>query len=361
MKKPTFVLFILICLIFLSSCSLNRENLPSTSDPTNTPITVNNSMNTILNGSLLSMCDLIQVQEMETLFQEGPLFISSENGGCVIRNQWDTKSIWISVFIGEQALPAMQWHTRQLVEGWNNESFKNQAEELISSVSNNNLLDLQESRLVLYEKLEYRWERVFTVGDSAYWIMNSRAFKGILDIVSGDTYMQVGFSGFLAAQIQTELEDLANKLFSQLPEEFLIDFDFPQNDTIGQLTPDITEEIPIIVEVNKTSQEIYYGDLCENETTTIRAQIDVDSSVDNVYLVYRLVSPEETNDNWTTIFMNQVIPSTWESTLSAETSFFTYKLVNGAQLEYSIAIIYNVNKVVRSQNYRDVAILQCRQ
>jgi len=297
--------------------------------------------------------------EMETLFQESPLFINEENGGCVIRNQWDTRSIWYSVFSGEQALPAMQWQTRHLIVGWNDD-YQAIVDEIISDESNQTLIDLQEARLIVYEQLEYRWERFFTVGDSAYWILNSRAFKGILDVVEDDIYLQIGFSGFLAAQVQTEIEKLAVSIIDQLPENFFVEFDFSED--VSELNSiENLSEVPEILDVTTTSQEIYFGDLCGDETTTIRAQIDNYEMIDNVYLVYRLVSAGEPNDNWTTVFMNQLTPSVWEISLSAENSFLTYQLINGAQVEYSIAIIYGVDNVQRSPSNSDILLLQCRQ
>ncbi|MBW6473562.1 MAG: hypothetical protein K0B14_10585 [Anaerolineaceae bacterium] len=323
------------------------------------PESPNSSQTGSASNLFLRPCTAINMTDMETLFQESPLFINEENGGCVIRNQWDTRSIWFSVFSGEQALPAMQWQTRHLIVGWNDD-YQAIVDEIISDESNQTLIDLQESRLVVYEQLEYRWERFFTVGDSAYWILNSRAFKGILDVVEDDIYLQIGFSGFLAAQVQTEIEKLAVSIIDQLPENFFVEFDFTEE--VSELNPiESLSEVPEILDVTTTSQEIFFGDLCGDEMTTIRAQIDNYEIIDNIYLVYRLVSASETNDNWNTVFMNQLTPSTWEISLSAETSFLTYELINGAQVEYSIAIIYGVNNVQRSPSYSDILLLQCRQ
>lgn len=359
-KQPPFFLFLAL-LLLLSSCNRNPDigetNLTQTVDP----VSPNSSQTSSVSNLILRPCTIINMTEMETLFQESPLFINEENGGCKIRNQWDTRSIWFSVFSGEQALPAMQWQTRYLVVGWNDDDYQAIVDEIISDDSNQTLTDLQEARLVVYEQLEYRWERFFTVGDSAYWILNSRAFKGILDVVVQDIYLQIGFSGFLAAQVQTEIEKLAVSIVEQLPENFYVEFDFPEDDIEGQNSVDSLLETPQILEVTQTSQEIFFGDLCGDEMTTIRAQIDNFEMIDNVYLVYRLVSSSETNDNWTTVFMNQLTPSVWEIILSAETSFLTYQLINGAKVEYSIAIIYGVNNVQRSPSYSDILLLQCRQ
>ena len=358
-QKPLFLLLVL--LLLLSGCNQNTEmgeiNLTQTVD-SESP---NLSQASSTSNSFLKPCSVINMAEMETLFQESPLFINEENGGCVIRNQWDTRSIWYSVFSGEQALLAMQWQTRHLIVGWNADDYQTIVDEIINDESNQTLIDLQEARLVVYEQLEYRWERFFTVGDSAYWILNSRAFKGILDVVEGDIYLQIGFSGFLAAQVQTEIENLAKSIIVQLPEKFFVEFDFPEERVRESNSDDSLLKVPQILEVTKTSQEIFFGDLCGDEMTTIRAQFNHVEGIDNVYLVYRLVSASETNDNWTTVFMNQITPSTWEMSLSAETSFLTYQLINEAQVEYSIAIIYGVNNVQRSPSYTDILLLQCRQ
>jgi hypothetical protein len=335
---------------------MGETNLTQTVDPESP----NLSQTSSTSNSFLMPCEFLNMAEMETIFQENPLFVNEENGGCVIRNQWDTRSIWFSVFSGEQALPAMQWQTRHLIVGWNDD-YQAIVDEIISDESNQTLIDLQEARLVVYEQLEYRWERFFTVGDSAYWILNSRAFKGVLDVVEDDIYLQIGFSGFLAAQVQTEIENLAASIIEQLPENFYVEFDFPEFEIEVQNSGDSLLETPQILGVTQTSKEVFFGDLCGDEVTTIRAEIDNFEMIDNVYLVYRLVSASESNDNWTTVFMNQLTPSVWEISLSAETSFLTYQLINGAKVEYSIAIIYGVNNVQRSPSYSDILLLQCRQ
>ncbi|MBE0688346.1 MAG: hypothetical protein IH585_20325, partial [Anaerolineaceae bacterium] len=183
----------------------------------------------------------------------------------------------------------------------------------------------------------------------------------ILDVVEKDIYLQIRFSGFLAAQVQTEIENLAASIIDQLPEIFFVEFDFPEEDVGEQNPVEGLLEVPKILAITQTSTEIFFGDLCGDEMTTIRAQFDNFEMIDNVYLVYRLVSASETNDNWNTVFMNQLTPSTWEIPLSAENSFLTYQLINGAKVEYSVAVIYGVNSVVRSLSYSDILLLQCRQ
>lgn len=359
MKKQKPLFLFLVQLLLLSSCNGNPDMSETNLTQSVDSESPNSSLTSPTSSLFLKPCEVINMTEMETLFQESPLFVNEENGGCVIRNQWDTRSIWYSVFSGEQALPAMQWQTRHLIVGWNDD-YQAIVDEIISDESNQTLIDLQEARLIVYEQLEYRWERFFTVGDSAYWILNSRAFKGILDVVEDDIYLQIGFSGFLAAQVQTEIEKLAVSIIDQLPENFFVEFDFSED--VNELNSiESLSEVPEILDVTTTSQEIYFGDLCGDETTTIRAHIDNYEMIDNVYLVYRLVSAGEPNDNWTTVFMNQLTPSVWEISLSAENSFLTYQLINGAQVEYSIAIIYGVDNVQRSPSNSDILLLQCRQ
>ncbi|MDO9085511.1 MAG: hypothetical protein Q7U53_04805 [Anaerolineaceae bacterium] len=362
MKYKKFVLIIFFLSIIASGCKGNNEpvdsDTPAVSETFILPTAqINNS-----DKSFLAPCNLISLAEMETIFQESPLFITEENGGCVVRNQWDTRSIWFSIFQGEQALPAMQWHTKNLIAGWTEQRFNTLVEEILSNESNQSLEALQESRLVLYEELEYRWERYFTFGDFAYWILNPRAFLGVFDVIEGDMYFQIGYSGFLAAQIQSPIEDLSKKILERLPDQFFVDFDFPEETNEEATTNDeLQSNIPEIIDITRSSQEIYFGDLCAGETTTIRVQIGNYDAIDNVYLVYRLLSSEESNDNWQTIFMNQLTPDTWEIVISAESSFLTYQLVNASQVEYSVAIIYGVNNVLRSTSFRDITVLQCRQ
>lgn len=359
MKTKTPWIFFLILSLLNSACTVRNSNqvdeidANSTTSPTPTQSPQVESM-------FISPCDLISIPEMEEIFSESPLFLSEENGSCVIRNQWDTRSIWFLVYQDEQALSAMQWNTRHLISGWNNEEMKQRVEEIILDENNQTLRSLQDARLVIFEDLEYRWERLFTFGDIAYWIINPRAFKGIFDVVEGEIFFQIGYSGFMAAQIQPQLEDVSEKIFSRLPGTFFIEFDFPdegftdQNNNAGR-------DIPEIVDLTMSSQEIFFGSFCEEETTTIRAMIENPSLVDNVFLVYRLVSNDETNDNWKTIFMDQVSDQNWEITLNAENSFSAYQLVDGAVVEYSIAIIYEVNSVSRGSTLRDITVSQCKQ
>jgi hypothetical protein len=360
MEKYKLFIFLLLLTLLISSCNRN----PSMDEVDSTP-TINSgspvaTQTNIPIDSFLDPCDLINLSEMEIIFQESPLFISQEKGGCVIRNQWDTRSIWISVFEGEQALTAMQWHTQHLIEGWEDKDYQALVDEIINNQDNQSLTSLQTARLAVYEKMEYRWERYLTVGDSAFWIMNSWAFKGILDVVENETYLQIGFSGFLAAQVQSSIENLATAIIKQIPDQFVVNFDFPEENEIIRPTEISLLKVPIIVDVTKTLQEIYFGDLCGDEITTIRVQLDNFEMIENVYLVFRLTSSTETNDNWKTVFMTEVTPSIWEFPLNAEKSFLIYQLVNGAKIEYSIAVIYDINNVVRSSTYSDISLMQCR-
>jgi len=351
---------LLVLALLLSSCKQN----PTTNEIETTPIVSPGSpiatQTNLLAGPFLEPCDLISLSEMETLFQESPLFIDEENGGCVIRNQWDTRSIWIAVFQDEQAFQAIQWYTQHLISGWKDTDYQALVDEIINNKDNQSLVALQKARLVIYEKMEFRWERFLTVGDSAFWIMNSRAFQGVLDVVEDETYLQIGFSGFLAAQVQSSIENLAKTIINQIPEHFIVAFDFPHEDKSMLPTKESLLEVPIIMDVTKTSPEIYFGDLCGDETSTVRVQVDNYEMIENVYLVFRLSSSSETNHNWKTVFMNKVTPSIWEFPLDAEKSFLIYQLVNGAQVEYSIAVIYGINNVIRSSTYSDITLMQCR-
>ena len=353
---------ILFLITIIAAGCLNNNDIGGVSTPT--PEEAINSTSTQTENSetsFISPCNLINQAEMEVIFQESPLFITEEEGKCVVRNQWDTRSIWFFVYQGDQALPAMQWHSKKLITGSDEQRLKTMVEEILANESNQSLQALQESRMVLYEELEFRWERYFTIGDFAYWILNPRAFLGLFDIVEDDLYFQIGYSGFLAAQIQSPMEDLSKMILERVPENFFVDFDFPEEVVDGSDdNNELLSNVPQISNITKTAQEIYFGDLCEGEETTIRAQIENYDAIDNVYLVYRLLSAEETNDNWNTIFMNQITPNNWEIVVSAENSFLTYQLVNAAQVEYSVAVIYGVNNVLRSPSFSNITLLQCR-
>lgn len=348
-------LFIMVFLF--TGCTLNGSDQPQTSQITPTTTLEENS--TTNGNSAISPCELVSVEEMEEIFLESPLFFSEENGGCVVRNQWGTRSIWFMVAQGEQAFSAMRWHTNHLVKDWPTDNLRQMANEIINDENNQTIDTLQLARLPLFEELEFRWERLFTFGDVSYWIIDPRAFKGVFDVVEDDIYFQLGYSGFLAAKIQPSLEDLSAEIFTRLPDQFLIDYDFSIDISEGELA-EVEKPIPQVIGITKTS-EIFFGSLCGEETTTIRVFIENADTVDNVYLVYRLESNLETNDNWTTIFMNQLTSDNWEVTIDAEKSFLTYELVNGALIEYSVAIIYEVNKVVRTPNFRDIVVYQCQQ
>mgnify|MGYP000876043688 CR=1 FL=1 len=360
MKKNLPFLWSFILILILTACSFNGGILPQINRVTEEiPPTETESIEPV-NGATFNPCDLIDETEMEAIFEETPLFVEEIPAGCAVKNQWDTRSIRFVVFRGDQGLSGIKWHTQMLVEGWNNQDYQTLINEIIEDPENQTLRDLQDARLAVYEKLEYRWERIYTIGDSSYWVINPRAFTGFLDVIERDIFLEVGFSGFLAAKIQPVIEGMAKNILGQLPNQFIVQFS-PQDEIISEtMTPSFTDNAPQIAMITKTASEIFYGDLCGNETTTIRVQYVNYENINSVYIVYRLVSPNETNDNWNTITMSEITPSTWEVILSAETSFRTYKLVDGAKLEYSIAAIYQVNDVLRGPTYDDIIIFQCR-
>ena len=353
--RSLIFLFFIITYV-LTGCA----GLPTNLESDNTPEPTLNFESTqpFTNNSYLSPCSLVTVAEMEEIFSESPLFFSEENGSCVIKNQWDTHSIRFLVFQGEQALSAMQWHTRNLVANWNVDDLKSMAAEIIDDENNQSISNLQQARLPLYEELEYRWERIFTFGDVSYWIINPRAFQGIFDVVEGDIFFQIGYSGFLAAQIQPQLEDISKEIFSRLPETFSVESDFSNGETEASENQEV-QDVPKVLNVDVSSKEIFFGSLCGDESTTIRVMIDNSDLVDNVFLVYRLRSSTEINENWTTLFMNQISNENWEITLNAENSFLTYQLINGANVEYRVSIIYAVNTVETSLTFDDIVVLQC--
>ena len=360
MKQIKKLILLIIILVLASSCNQNILFGANPGDVTSTPENTQQATQaTLLENQTISPCDLINMSDLQTMFGESPLYSKEENGRCIVENQWSTRSIWFFVFQGPQALPALRWNTSDLIAGWNDPDLQELVEKILSDPENNSLVSLLDARMEMYEQLEYHWQRIYTIGDSAYWMLNPWAAKGILDIVERDRYFQVGFSGFNAALIQPDLEDLANQILKTLPDVFAIDFQIPDQKS-ASATASPMNDIPQIINISKTSQEIYFGDLCGNEETMIRVHLLANDNVENVYIVYRLISQIETNDNWATVFMSESSPSIWEIQLSAEKSFNSYSLVNGARVEYSIAVIYNVDSVYRSNSFSDITILQCQ-
>jgi hypothetical protein len=141
----------------------------------------------------------------------------------------------------------------------------------------------------------------------------------------------------------------------------VIDYSF---DPIEQL-PEITttavsgEELPGINQLNVNQKKIFFGDLCEDETTSIKVVISNADQTINVFLVYRLSSSAETSRNWITKKMDNTVDNVWLINLNAENDFNSYQLINGAKVEYSVSVLYGIDGVVSSPTFNDISVYQC--
>jgi hypothetical protein len=312
---------------------------------------------------LLSPCNLIDQQYFYDVFAEGTLFFQFNDGMCRVSNQWETRMIEFSVTQGGQADEAIRWYTKKIIKGWSSPELIAQLDDVLNEGAGQNLADLQETVSSIYTTLDFRKERVFSVGDTSYWYTFPRAQASILDSSENDRYLRIAVNGFFSEEALDISLELAEKIYSQLPERFSINFNYDSLELINYATPTalVSMEAPSVLSVTADREEIFFGDLCANESTNILVEIDKTELLDTVYLVYRLTSPGEVNDNWVTKRMNRVTDGVWQMSLSAEGDFSGYKVVNGAALEYSISVIYGVNGVLSTPNYSDVRVYQCVQ
>jgi len=312
-------------------------------------------------SEFLSPCDMIDHQYFYDTFADSTLFFSFEDGMCRVSNQWDTKTIQFTFSQGSQADQAIRWYTKKMVKGWSRPDLIQQIDSILKDSEGMNLEEFQTSVNSIYSLFRFRNERVFSVGDSSYWYTYPEAQASILESSEIDVYVRIAMNGFFSEEaLETSLA-LAKTIYQKLPERFTINFNYGDLQLIDIANPTkiAKDSAPFILSVVADKANIYYGDLCANESTNILAEIGQTNSLDTVYLVYRLASPDETNDNWITKKMNKMSNGIWELSLSAENDFGAYKVSNGAIVEYSISIIYNVSSVISSQTYRDIRINQC--
>jgi len=353
----TCIVFFII--IFLSSCKANDKTQVPPGIPTEIPVNSTIEANNTIQR--LSTCDLIDEAEIQAIFSETPLIYKQENGSCRISNQWETRAIVIRISQDDQAYQAIRWDTKKLISGWNNPDLIDQVNKVLVDGQNTDLAEFQKTTIPIYELIGFRSERVLTVGDTAFWLMYPEAFTGILDIIDKDRYLQFEFFGFLPGIILNDALNIAKITINDLPDQFVIDFSFDELNILPELSVTTTPQdgSPKITQLNVDRKKIYFGDLCNDETTNIDVIVSPTEQTYNVYLVYRLVSTNETNKNWITLKMENPKVNEWHIMLNAEKDFNSFLVVNNAQVEYSIAIIYGVDGVFRSPIFRDIIIYQC--
>lgn len=362
MKKFNFlsVWKIFLIVILLSGCSTTtRENLESINPQITLTIPATVQQNI---ANVVDPCKLIDDLELQAIFSESPLILKQANGSCRISNQWETKTISIGVFQNDQADEAIRWMTRQLVTGWNKPVLIDEVNKVLLDGESLNLSDFQKSTLPLYEMIGFRSERILTVGDTAFWIIYPEAFTSIIDVVNLNQYIRISFYGFLPGEIFDTAIDLAKELIQTLPEQFTVDYSFGSVEQLPEVTAtvSVSGNKPSITQLNVSLNKIYFGDLCEDEISTIKVVVSSPDPDINVFLVYRLTSSIETNRNWITIKMDYIGDNEWSIDLNAEKDFNVYKLTNGAQVEYGISVLYGVDGVVSSPFFSNISVSQCQ-
>lgn len=358
-KRNRLFIFLIIFVVFLSSCRAGESD-----NAKETFITPTGSLSVSeANQNDLLACDLVTNDEWYGYFQETPLMINPENGGCLISNQWNTRSIFIGVYQGDQAKTALRWFTTRMSAGWNAPDIENEIQDLVVNSQDISLGDFLYERIPIFEQMQYRTEKVITIGDYSLWSAYYESLTNILEIVESDKYIRIEMIGFYGADAQEYAFQIARKILERIPQNFTVVFSMDDSFALAETpTPTSSVEEPEIDGLSISSKEIFYGSLCNQEVTTFTITLSNSIGVQEVFLVYRLISPTESNMDYVTTIMDYDIASgSWRKTLSAEKSFSAYALVPGAKVEYSFAIIYGVNGVLRSSNFSDIIINPCSQ
>ncbi len=356
-----FTLLFVFIFSLLSACSAGVGDISDGSSQPSTALPGDGVALTQSAVSTLSPCDLLDKQTYYDILQDSTLLFEFNNGSCWISNQWETKSIQIGVFQGGQAYQAIRWYTREMVAGWNQPDLISYVNQILIDGEGMSLPDFQQLAAPLYERIDFRNERIFSIGDTAFWYIYPLASANILDLSVADIYMRISINGLFPEEALSASLTLANEILTRLPQEFVIDHDFGQITAISYATATVVsgDIVPKTDSLQVERPNIFFGDLCGDESTRIRVSLVNPETADIVYLVYRLASPQETNTTWVTRPMNLLNTGAWEYTLSAESDFAAFKLVNGAKIEYAISILYAVDGVFRSPTYNDIQINQC--
>ncbi|OJX46201.1 MAG: hypothetical protein BGO78_04790 [Chloroflexi bacterium 44-23] len=354
-------IIIVIAIILLSSCTSKNDLLVAEGrqTPTIVPSTIVEVTQTP--ESTLSPCDLLDKQIYYDVLQDSTLIFEFSNGSCWISNQWETKSIQVSFFQGSQAYRAIRWYTQEMVANWNQPDLISFVNQILSEGEGLGLSDFQQLAEPLYERINYRSERIFSIGDIAFWYTYPLATSNILDISLGETYVRVSINGLFPENALAASLKVASEILDKLPPTFEIDYQFGAIEAVSVASPTSVnlDIVPRIVSIQVQRSTIFFGDLCGDESTGIQISLAEPTETNNIYLVYRLTSPEETNETWVTRMMNLQTDGEWAYTLSAESDFGAFKLVDGAKIEYAFSILYAVNRVFRSPTYSDIQIKQC--
>jgi len=361
-KKLSCILIILLFSLLFSGCQGNPDqNIIKNPSPTGPPSILSTETMRI-SSYLISPCDLIEQQYFNDIFQDATLFTSFKDGTCSISNQWDTKTIQFHVSQGEQANQAIRWYTKKVVKGRAQSALYDQINVMLNENINKGLSDFQEVSNSIYQLLNYRGEMVFSIGDKSYWYTYSLAQDNILESSEQSTYIRIMTNGFLSEEAYELSVALAKKLYEKLPEIFSVNYNFNHQEFLDIATAETKYKgkTPIIGAISVDKKEIFFGDLCGNEETQIQVEIVETEDIDAIIFVYRLTSAGEMNQSWISRNMSKTGSGNWVVQLSAEKDFSRYQLVNSAKVEYAISILYGVDGLIRSPNYSDIQIFQCK-
>lgn len=361
-KLFTQVLLFVFFLVLFSGCQ-NKTDISELQITAETePLNISPTMTVVAPALFFDACNLIEQQFFYEIFEESTLFFNSNEGMCSVRNQWNTKTIHYHVSQGTQADQAIRWYMSKFVKGWSQSEIQSQVNDLLIANAGKPLAEYQEIANTIYTLFDYREEMIFSVGEKSYWYTFPQAKTSILDSSEADNYVRIHSNGFFPEESLDFSVEIAKKLYEKLPEKFMINYEFADLPDIDLSTPTLPflGQIPTIVSVSTDNKSIFFGDLCSNETTMIRVEIVETDNIDSIFLVYRLTSPGETNDHWISRSMLQVSSGIWELPISAEVDFSRFQLINGATLEYAISILYGVDGILRSANFNDVKVFQCR-
>ncbi len=346
-KQNLFVLVWLV-FIFVSGCNLQRTpNLDENQTPTLTE-ELQKTPEIFLNP-----CDLLSTNEWEAIVGESPLFFEEIDGGCRVKNQWDTKSIFVGVYPEPQIVQTLQWFTLGIRNLTSDSEILFSIQELLDQTDLTARQALEE-QIALYELLNFRTERIYTVGDYTMWVSYHESATNILESLETDRFLRVEAIGFYALEAKDILVDLSAMILERAPEVFSVRF--VENTTpqpnVDQPVETITT--PLLDQFFAEPDQIRYGSLCEGETALIQARISNTENINSVLFVYRLIGSENNPGNWTTIFIYETEPGIWTKSINAEADFSAAQLTAGNKVEAFIAVLYGVDQVI---NFDPVVIL----
>lgn len=353
LNKVALILF--SGMVIFSGC-VKKNPTESIFTPENTPIPTATIQ---VADEPFSVCDLLTEEEKYQFFLESPLISEEENGGCRVSNQWETRSIVFVIAQAQQADQAVRYFTAKLDENWNDPDINLLISTTLESGTALELNAFIQSTQSIYQALEYRWEPLLTIGDSAIFHYLPDAATSIIEVVDSDRYIRVGLYGFSINEAREKMIEVVKIIAAVAPNPLELPFAFVVKENSVSTMESNLEEIPSVSSVFLSRKEIYFGDLCGDESTLLQVTLRNQETVNQVYFVYRLESETETNPNWTTVTMNKGDNQEWTVNLSAERNFSAYQLINAARVTYGIAVIYRINQVYRSPEFNDLVIYQC--